>query len=412
MKKILILLLSMFMVLGLSAQTITVLHAGETKIGNSTDFKIAESLLKQDFPGVKVEWMKMDLSDGSTLTMDAMLAAGEAPNLYLDSMVRASKYLIPEYALPLDGLIRDMDKYLPSSIFNINGKVLGLSLGGSGQGMAINLDMMKEIGFTVKPDWTIADFLKMAELVKQKYGGKKWATGMFAANQSGDYLINNWYASFGVKWYENGNYNKALVAQNGGAKVYEFYQTLAKKGYIPPNSATLSDDDYVIQWAKGDLAATAFFPSWVQSYFDTVIQQKLIDKPFNYAFVPFPRAQGVSKVGTYINGTVAIVHKTGKPLDNAVVRLLEYLSVPEIENGQSALGILPDKVGTKPPTDPYTSQIATIVSNNGIHDFGLADKRFTERRALQYPILQQVLNFKLTPEEAIQKFEKALNGVK
>ena len=58
----------------------------------------------------------------------------------------------------------------------------------------------------------------MAELVKQKYNGKKFATGMFAANQSGDYLLNNWFASFGVSFYKNGDYNNPVMASTGGAK--------------------------------------------------------------------------------------------------------------------------------------------------------------------------------------------------
>jgi len=236
---------------------------------------------------------------------------------------------------------------------------------------------------------------------------------MFAQNQSGDYLINNWFASFGVKWYENGNYNKTTIAKNGGAKVYEFYQLLNNKGYIPPNSATLNDDDYVIQWAKGDLAATAFFESWVKSYFETVVKQGLIDKPFEYKFVPFPRADGVSKVGTYYSGSVAVVHKTGTKTDEVAARLVEYLNNYDTEKLFSLeIGIVADKVGVPYPLNPRVAEVAKIIADNGIHDFGLTDRRFTERRSLQFPILQQVLNNKLTPEEAIKKFETALNSVK
>jgi len=415
MKRLFVVMIAFLMVFGLSAQTITVLHSGDTKFISTTHFTKVEELLRKDYPNVKVLWNKIDMSDGSTLTMDAMLAAGEAPNIYLDTAVRISKYMVPEYALPLNNLIRDLNKFIPGCLdsYYINGKLLGVPVTGSGQGMAINLDMMKEIGFTVKDDWTVSDFLKMAELVKQKYGGKKWATGMFAQNQSGDYLINNWFASFGVKWYENGNYNKTTIAKNGGAKVYEFYQLLNNKGYIPPNSATLNDDDYVIQWAKGDLAATAFFESWVKSYFETVVKQGLIDKPFEYKFVPFPRADGVSKVGTYYSGSVAVVHKTGTKTDEVAARLVEYLNNYDTEKLFSLeIGIVADKAGVPYPLNPRVAEVAKIIADNGIHDFGLTDRRFTERRSLQFPILQQVLNNKLTPEEAIKKFETALNSVK
>jgi len=416
MKKLLIVLLLVFAVFGISSQTLTVLHSGDYKYSDGTTFfGRVETLLRKDFPNVKVSWMKIDLTDGSTLTMDAMLAAGEAPNVYLDTTVRTSKYMVPEYALDLTNLIRDKDKYIPGDLdpYYINGKLLGVPVAGSGQGMCINLDMMKDIGFTVKDDWSIDDFLVMAEKVKKFYNGKKWATGMFAANQSGDYLINNWYASFGVKWYENGNYSKPLVAKNGGTKVYEFYQKLVKNGYVPPNSAMLNDDDYCADWAAGKYAATAFFPSWTKDYLNTAISQKLIDKPFEFKFVPFPRATGVTKVGAYFSGSVAVAHKTGTNIDMVSARLAEYLNNVEIENLQALdLNITPDKIASIPPKDEKSAQISAIIAKNGIHDFGLTDRRFTERRALQFPILQLVLSLKITPEEASKKFEDALNSVK
>ncbi len=418
MKRVFIAVLCMLVATAAFSQTITVLAGPDTKFDASTGipsyYGYAESLLKKDYPNVKVKWLVLDLSDGSTLTMDALLAAGTPPNVYVDSMVRASKYMVPEYALPLDTYIRDLDKYYPTSLemFRVNGKLLGLPNNGSAQGMAINLDIMKEIGYTVPDNWTIDDFLKMAELVKQKYNGKKWATGMFAGNQSGDYLINNWFASFGANWYNNKNYDKAVVADNGGAKVYEFYQTLVKNGYVPPNCATLVDDDYVIQWASGNLAATAFFPNWCKPYFDTVIQQGIIDKPFNYKFVPFPRAKGVTKVGTYANYTAIVVHKTGKEEDKIAARLAEYLNNPVTGNLFAERGILVDRKDVKPCSDVHFQQVTKIVQENGIFDFGLSDRRFTERRALQYPILQQVLMLKITPEAAIKKFQDVLSSVK
>jgi len=412
MKKLFIALLAFMMVLGVSAQTITVLYEGVTTFNDGTTiFSRAEKEFFKAYPKAKINWIKIDLSDGSTLTMDAMLAAGEAPDLYIDSPVRASKYMIPEFAAVMPKTL--VNVFTPSSIFNVGGKPLGVLINGAAQGMCINLDIMKDIGFTVKPDWTIDDFLKMAELVKQRYNGKKWATGMFAANQSGDYLINNWYASFGVKWYENGNYDKALVAKNGGAKVYEFYQLLAKNGYIPPNAAMLNDDDYALQWSLGNYAATAFFPGWTKPYFNTVLQQKLIDKPFEYAFVPFPKANPKIVPGTYVNGSVAIIHKGTASKEAMVAKLVQCMNTVEIASLVAIeKNVVANVQGAKLPNDKFIAQTAGIMASNGIHDFGLSDRRFTERRALQFPILQQILNFKLTPQEGIEKFEKALNGVK
>lgn len=416
MKRLFFVFLMGFVALALMAapQTITVLHAGDQTWGETTQFTIAAEMTAKDYPGTVVKLLKIDLSDGSSLTMDAMLAAGRAPNVYSDTMVRASKYILPSYAFPLDGIIRDLAKYNPGILeaYKRDGKLLAIPTPGGSQAMCINLDIMADIGYTVPPNWTIDDFLAMAELVKQKYGGEKWATLMYAANQSGDYIINNWYASFGVDWYGK-DYDTAKVADNGGAKVYEFYQKLVKAGYVPQASATLKDFDGFTAWSKGQIAACAFYANWATGYQATAMKQKFIDKPFNYMFVNFPRALGVKKVPTYYSGGAIIVRKTGKEADKVAARMAEYMNGPLVQGLNVTTGVMPTRVDAYlKSTDPHIAEIMAIVAENGLQDVGLSDPRFTQRRGLQFPILQKVLNFELTPEEAIKQFQAALSAVK
>ena len=85
---------------------------------------------------------------------------------------------------------------------------------------------------------------------------------------------------------------------------------------------------------------------------------------------------------------------------------------PVTGNIFAEMGYVVDRKDVKLSNDIHLQQVAKIVQENGIFDFGLSDRRFTERRALQYPILQQVLMLKTTPEAAIKKFQDALNSVK
>jgi ABC-type glycerol-3-phosphate transport system substrate-binding protein len=416
MKRILLILLALSLTFSLGAQRITMLHNGDALFGETTLFKTAIASLTRDFPGVKVEQILIDTSDGSTLTMDAQLAAGTPPNVYIDSMVRVSKYIVPEFALPLDGLVRDLDKYNPGMLdqFRRGGKVMALPQPSSAQGMCINLDMMRDIGYTVPKDWTVDDFLKMAKLVKQRYGTEKWATTLFAGNQSGDYLLNNWFASFGVQFYAKGNYDKSVIADTGGAKVYRFYQDLVRAGYVPPHAATLNDDDYAAAWSVGKIAAGAFFPAWTTPYLKTAMDQGLIKEPFKLTFVPFPRAPGVKTVATYVNGAVLVGHRTGTDVDKITARLMEYLNNAWAQERFVRYGgILANRTDvTEKTPDPMLVATAEIMKKGGIQDVGLSDPRFTERRALQYPILQRVLNLTVSPEQAIEEYQAKLSSVK
>ena len=358
-----------------------------------------------------MEYLPLDLSDGSTLTMDALLAAGDPPNIYVDYIGRASKYLVPDFSLDLSQYI-DTSVYQPSALapFMRDGQLLGLPQPGGAQAMAVNLEIMDEIGYTVPDRWTIDDFLEMAALVRDYYDGEKWATGMFAGNQSGDYLINNWFAAFGVEKYAEG-YDHTTI-QNGGAEVYEFFQTLVREGFVPPGSATLVDDDYVIQWAVGDLAATAFFEGWTEPYFNSVIAQGLRDEPFPYEFVPFPRAEGVENVPSYMSNGAMVAFQTGDPIADAAAAA--WIAGANGRAAQSHQVIEANTIAnrtdvTVQSANPHVAQIAAVVAAGGIMDVGLTSPFFAAVRPTHVPVLQQVLNLDITPEEGIEEWARRIN---
>ena len=391
---------------------ISILYGGPTELpGLGTDISWSTAKLQEDFPGAEVTELQIDLADGSAMTMTALLAAGRGPNIYMDYIGRASSYIIADYALPLDSYIRDLDKYPAATLaaYRRNGNLLALPQTGSAQGMAINLELMADIGYEVPENWTIVDFLDMAELVKAKYGGEKWATGMFAGNMSGDYLLNNWFAAFGAEFYASGDYSKTTIKSTGGAEVYDFFQYLMSEGFIRSDAATQVDDDYVLDWAKGDLAATAFFQPWIKPYFDVVAEQGFA--PFDYKFVPFPRGVGVDRVPTYSSNAAIVVRDTRTDNDAVAARLAEYLNSAEIQTAiVLSKGALANRTDVSAfPDDPWTAQIQKIVRDNGLSDVGITNSKYMAARAQHFPILQKVLNMKITPEDAITAYEKALN---
>jgi len=429
MKKLFILILLLSVSLTIFANggeeekpvTVTALIAGNPAQPNGkTLMEVATEKLHQDFPNAIVEFNIADLSEGSTLTMDAMLAAGNAPNVYSDYIGRTSKYMVPEYALPLNDYVTDLDQYFESVMkpLTINGDVMGLPTPGGIYAMCINLDLLEDVGYDLpsQENWTVDEFLKMCAMVKAKYDGEKWGTGMFAANQSGDYLINNWFASFGVSYYADG-YDYTTIKSTGGAKVYEFFQSLVENDYIPPNSGTLADDYYVTQWAKGELAATGFFEGWTENYFkswENEIKNKETEETygrFSYTFYPFPKAEGVDKVPAYFINHTVVVHNTGdRRTDEVAARLAQYLNDADIQENASLSNVCLTRKDAENLSDSVMIPVITkIGEDNGIFDVGLSQPWFAAVRPKHYPILQKVLAGDLTPEEAITAYEAAIN---
>ncbi len=106
-----------------------------------------------------------------------------------------------------------------------------------------------------------------------------------------------------------------------------------------------------------------------------------------------------------------IVHETGTADDAVAARLVEYLNAPMIQALKALIeSSMPNRDDViLQPTDPHTAQIASIVASNGIFDVGLTNPKFGITRSQHFPILQRVLNLRITPAESITAYEKALN---
>ena len=366
----------------------------------------------EDYPEVAVRSLMLDLSTGSTMTMDALHEADLRPNIYWDHPSRVSKYMIPGYAYPLDDAIRDLDQYNDGvlDLYRKAGVLYGIPLSGNPNAMCINLDIMADIGYTVPDNWTIDDFLEMCELVKQFYGGEKWGTMMYAKTMSGDYQINTWWGAFGAEMFADGDYSRTAIRETGGAKVHEFYQTLQREGYIEPDSATLDDGYSFGAFGEGKYAAIPFFGGSAGHYMGQAVDRGF--DPFEYTFVEFPSATG-EPVPVYAAGASMVVIETGTAADAMAARLVEYLNDATAQAFSTRKGgpTANRKDFILESTNEYTAMCSEIAARNGFQDIGLLSPFAAAVRAQHFTILQRVLNFELTPEESILLYETTVNGV-
>lgn len=379
--------------------TLTVLWSGgqADKPGFNFHIKdIAEAIFHKTYPSVRVEYTLADLSTGADKTMRASVAAGTPPAMYIDTWVRASSYLRPDFALDLRGYMGDLADYVPGALDVVtrNGAVLGLPLPGDAQAMAINKELVAAVGFAPKDwaTWTIDEFLRLAELVKQKYDGTKYVTGLFAGNQSGDYLIRNWAVSFGAEFFKGGDYSKTAINTPAGRAMLDFFLTLQTKGYVRPDWITQVDDDYVIDWATGKLAAAPFFYNWIEPYFKTVEDGG--GKRFEYMFVPFPRAPGVSRVGAFYTGSGLVITKSADEAKNkmAAVYAQAYNSPEAQIQTWYWQGARPNRLSVAAAIDKGAqyAQVTSVVAANGLFDLGGTSPLYAATRTLFPGALQKV----------------------
>jgi ABC-type glycerol-3-phosphate transport system substrate-binding protein len=381
--------------------------------GDSPETQTAIVDFKLENPSIEVEMKVVDLSDGSTLTMDAMIAAGTAPNVYTDYMGRVSKYIVPEFALDLKAYLTDLDDFKPGVLQPVTrgNAILALPMPGGAQGMSLNLTMLDGIGEGVPTvqAWDIKKFLGLAEKVPDG----AFVTGMFAANQSGDYLYMNWLSSFGATVYSNG-YDKTSINSPAGLQTFEFWKMLYDNGYIEKESPILSDDDYAASWAKGKYLATAFFPGWATHYHKTAIDQGMIKEAHKYGFIRFPAAPGVKRVPAATSFPGLVVQKVEDENINKLSARLAW----HLNNGKAQEAMIKRsqvygnrKSVTAVVDDPYWRQIAEIVDRNGTLDLGLTTQTFSAVRTQMFPRLQALWTGKETPAAALQTYETEVNKI-
>jgi ABC-type glycerol-3-phosphate transport system substrate-binding protein len=397
---------------------LTLLYGVDTKWpeGYKTDgYPSIETKLLAQFSaetGSVVHRKLVDLSTGSTMSMDALLAAGIPPDVYNDFAGRVAKYMVPEYALDLKPYFKDLDDFVPSVLATAtrNGKVLAVPSPSWGVALAVNEDILAEAGYKIPAEWTIDEFLKAAEAVK-KTG--KYITVLFSKNQSSDQWWMPWFYAFGARVYASGDYSKTVINTPKSVATLRFFQTLVDNGYVPANPEALDDDIALDMWARGKVAFLAMQVGHTVAM-DSAVKQG-VGKAFKFGFVAFPHAKGEKPTPAAAGPTLTVVHKSADEARNkAAARLAWYLTGTEYQI-VSALsqGSFPARFSAGKPmaNNPLWMQLAGVIEKNGVCDFGITTQTFTAVRAQMFPLLSEMYIGKLTPEAVMNQYEANVNAI-
>lgn len=362
---------------------------------------------------IDITFIEEDITTGSTISMDALIAAGKTPEIYNAFIGRACKYMVTEFALPLNRFAdRVKANYLGA--FYRGEDLLGIPLDVSNQGLCVNLDMLDSIGYALPADGniTVDQFLEICELVKQKLPGV-YGTALFAKSQSADYLYMNWFASFGAEMFKKGDYSRVTINSPAGVETAAFFRLLYKKGYVPPDSPTLVDDNAVLLFWTGKVAMFAEYPGW-EANLQAALDQKLIDKAFRYKLIRFPAGRGVTTVPASFQGGCIVASKA-RP--GVTYKMIDLWLRPEIyyrANARSSQGaIYSSALEMDLPwnVSPLMAQAMKIAADNGLWDQGITQEKFSEMRKCWFPIFAELMRGTVDPYPAMAAYEAALTRV-
>jgi ABC-type glycerol-3-phosphate transport system substrate-binding protein len=360
---------------------------------------------KAAYPNVTVKQMNVDLSSGSTMSMDALVASGQAPDVYFDAPMRTAKYTVPEYALALDSYVTDWADYIPSALDSVkrNGKIYAFPGWGWMVAMNLNMDLLAQAKATVPAKWTIADFEDMARKVKA-LGGGAYATYLFAGNQSSDQWWMPWFTAFGARYYAPGDYSRNTLNSPQAVAALKWMKSLIDNGYVRPDAASITDTEALADFKDGKIAAGA-----MQS-------GHIADAKFKYAFTEFPRMPGTAGVGVAAGTSNAVV-KAGKDAkrNEMAAKLGWHFTGAEAQRFvvYQTPGAYPSRLSVtdRGIASVFDDQIKAVAARNGVLDMGISMPRFTPIRAMMFPLLQAFYSGKLSAEEVMKTYEANVNKV-
>jgi len=304
----------------------------------------------EENPNIKITLVFRDVSQG-TMTLDSLMAAGKPPDVLTDAAHLFPNYLVPEFALPLE----EYGEYIDLSIFQENlldlykrdGHQYALVTNNVSIGFAVNLDMLKPIGYELpaQPDWTTDEFDRLSEKLK--------AVGMYSTVIMTQYGLSSWEQMWaqnaGGTMYENNDYSKVTMNTPEYAVGLKYMKSLVDRGYAYPRPNECNDDTGIEDFAVGKIFACTLQTGHVTGWVRQALESGALEKPFEYTFIEVPHSPTVEHAPIDGYQSLTLGHRSDNEERNkAVAKLIAFIFNEESVRMSAALGSCPSVKGDIP----------------------------------------------------------------
>ncbi|WP_027088119.1 extracellular solute-binding protein [Cohnella panacarvi] len=396
------------------------------QIGDAQKFRkaILDDVVKKteaEVPGLKFELDGVEDAANRFTKLPAEMAAGNQPKIFdlFGGNADALKYAKAGRLLDLTPILDELgikDKFLNVfGQFTLDGKIYGLPIGGSVEGVFYNTELFSQNGLNPPTTWD--DLIKAADALKGK-GITPFAMGSQAA------WVPNMLVNTIIGRYTNGFPNGIVTGevkwnQPEVVAAYDLYSDWVGKGYFTKGELGKSYDDMLNDFAAGK-AGMMFDGSWRSSAFkEGAVAASMAGKVGFVALPALPNAAGdqTSLNANYSNGYGFSSDLNDQELA-AVKGFIKNLYSDEMQlRGLLEDGVLPsmklsDESLAK-VTDPVVKQVLDVMKAAGttfVHFDAIAQKAVYSETELQ---LQKLIDGKASGQQvgdAIQKLQEAENA--
>ena len=385
---------------------------GTTKISFYSYFKkgqigsVIDAFEKKN-PNIKIDMQAGQDPSQYVQTLQTRLAGGQPPAVFNLTMDNRTDVMSSGAALDLTG--SDFFDGIDESNFELfkdGGKTYAMPVTAWYGSLIFNKDILKKAGYTTIPK-TWSEFLEMGKKITKQ--GKTAFLEDINSGPAGSIagLQASYYASKGITTNMNEDiWSGKSTFEKEWTPVLTEWVKMVKEGVLPTSTVGISSDQVKQQFMTGELAVMRSGP-W--DYTD------LQKSGVNFGAAAFPSFDEGGE--QWINGGpdegFAISSKAPKDQQEAAKKFLAFLNTKE------ALKLFTDAAGTQSLSSKYTAKspdVYTDIVNNylnkGKYYWTNWPKAPSAMLAEDIAVQQQLVQGKLTPEQAAQKLDEKWQSVK
>lgn len=383
---------------------------------------------EKENPNITVKFQMVGQEYGGTsLYIDAALAAGEPPDILEDWAARVNKYAALGGLEDLSDVIAARgDDYVPGLVDLTtdvdSGLVWGVPVSAAPIHMTVNKSAFEEAGCLdlIPPedgdrDWTTDEYLAALRCVNDP--PNMYGTIIFAKTQSGDYCLQGLLFGFGAKFFDPlGSCAETVINGPEGVAGMEFIKGLVDEGLALPGPAALSDDDLWLYWQQKKLAVSGFYP-FSKQLAANAVEEGTADPPYEVYFVNFPHAPDQPPTPITIqspNALVVFKQKDPERLAAAktfVIWLMDHEYPLGIATGLNHPLTSLKSNGTPYADDPDIVWILEAIERNGATHPGYNCTKYSETRAVWNQAAQAAWSGDKTVQQALDDYVEEVNAL-
>lgn len=384
---------------------------------------------EQEHPNIKVNFrMAGQEYGGTTLYIDAALAAGEPPDILWDWAARLNKYAALGGLEDLSDVIEaNKDDFVPGMVALTTDVDRNLTWGvpvvAVPVHLVINKSAFEEAGCLDKipdPDgdreWTTDQYMEALRCVNDP--PNMYGTIFFAKTTSGDYCNQGYLFGYGATYFDPlGTCVETVINNPEGVAAMEFIQSVIDEGLAVPGPAGLSDDDLWAYYQRKQVAVTGFYP-YAKDLAKTAVEEGSAEAPYDVYFANFPHAPGQPNTPIILMAPETLVvfkQKDPARLEAAKTLLTWLTSGPEYVTGVSIAQGEPltslKSVGSPLAGDPDIDWLLSAMERNGATHPGYNCAKYSETRSLWIEAAQAAWSGDKTAQEALDDYVEQTNAL-